>query len=114
MTYELISVCGRCYYFGNVEALRTYLRLTYPQPHLTDRKGGYVWSAPEIETATEYGRLVYVWPTRAASEDRYEPPVGLVRRRPTAADHTSGAKRCGAERVCADAVRQRPGQGPGL
>ena len=80
MTYELIGICGRCYYFGNVEALRTYLRLTYPQPHLTDRTGGYVWSAPEIETATEYGRLVYVWPTRAASEDRHESPVGIVRR----------------------------------
>ena len=93
MTYELIGVCGRRYYFGNVEALRTYLRLTYPQPHLTDRTGGYVWSDPEIETATEYGRLVYVWPTRAASEDRREPPVGLVRRRSTAEDHTSEAKR---------------------
>jgi hypothetical protein len=103
MTYEFISVCGRCYYFGNVEALRTYLRLTYDQPHLTDRTGGYVWSGPEIETATEYGRLVYVWPTRAASENRHDPPVGLVRRRPTAEDHTSGEERCGSERVCADA-----------
>jgi hypothetical protein len=80
MTYELIGVCGRRYYFGNVEALRTYLRLTYAQPHLTDRTGGYVWSAPEIETATEYGRLVYVWPTRAASENRHDPPAGIVRR----------------------------------
>jgi hypothetical protein len=92
MTYELISVCGRRYYFGNVEALRTYLCLTYDQPHLTDRTGGYVWSDPEIETATEYGRLVYVWPNRAASEDRREPPVGLVRRTVKTSDHTSGAE----------------------
>ena len=78
--YELIFCCGCRYYFDDVEVLRAFLRMEYGQPYMTDKKGGYVWSGLEIETATKCGKLVHVWPDREACEVRREPPVGIVRR----------------------------------
>ena len=80
--YELIFVCGCRYYFDDVETLRLFLRMEYGQPYMTDKKGGYVWSGLEIETATKCGKLVLVWPTREAFEVRHESFVGIVRRAP--------------------------------
>ena len=78
--YELIFCCGCRYYFDDVETLRLFLRMEYGQPYMTDKKGGYVWSGLEIETATKCGKQVHVWPDREACVVRREPPVGIVRR----------------------------------
>ena len=78
--YELIFCCGCTYNFSDVETLRLFLRWEYGQPYLTDKKGGYVWSGPEIETATKCGKPVYVWPDKEACEVRRESPVGIIRR----------------------------------
>ena len=87
-TYEFVSVSGQHYYFTSVKALHKCLRYTYRNPHLTDRAGGYVWSEPEIKTATEGLRLVYVWLDREIYEDGVVSPVGIVRRaRKTAAEY---------------------------
>jgi hypothetical protein len=78
--YELVFCCGCRYYFEDAETLCLFLSLEYYQPYMLDKKGGYVWSGPEIETATKCGKLVLVWPDREAWEVRRESPVGVVRR----------------------------------
>lgn len=69
MGYELVTNDNKTYHFHGIIGLRAYLKVTYEQPTLFSDDGFEVWSAPEMEDATDGNRRVLVWATRAESEN---------------------------------------------